>query len=520
VYATAVIVFREVLEAALIVGIALAAAKGLPHRGRWVAVGMVGGLSGAVVVAIFADAIAGLAAGAGQELFNAAVLTAAVVMLGWHNIWMRRHGRAMAGDLKRIGRELAAGTRHMRVLALVVGLAIVREGAEVVLFLYGVAAAGDGGSSSLLAGGAVGLAFGILIGAALYFGLLRIPTGRLFTVTGWLLLLLAAGMAAQASGYLVQAGLLPPLGHQIWNTSGVLSEHSIVGQLLHVLVGYVSRPDGVQVLAYLATALLIGTLMLTLGSRTAPATARGVAVLCLAAVVFAATPQPASASHKVYSPIVERGELELEARGHVLSDGDDEVDGARKDKYEIGYGFTDRWFSSLFFEYEKEGDEDYQHTATAWENIFQLTEQGRYWLDPGLYLEYEVPAEGDKPDKIEAKLLLEKSLSSMVHTANLVFEREVGGGADDEVEVGYAWRSKWRLDRRFEPALEIYGGFGSLDSLSLSRDETHVAGPVVMGSLRTGVKSALSYELGYLFGLTDESPDGVFKWLVEYEGSF
>jgi hypothetical protein len=315
----------------------------------------------------------------------------------------------------------------------------------------------------------------------------------------------------------VQAGLLPPLGHQVWNTSAVLSEHSIAGQLLHVLVGYVARPDGVQVLAYMATALLIGTLMLTLGSRPATGAVRAAALLCLGAVVFAAVPQPASASHKVYSPIVEGGELELEVRGHVLSDGDDDVDGARTDKYEIGYGFTDNWFSSVFFEYEKEADQDYSHTATAWENIFQLTEQGRYWLDAGVYLEYETPADGDRPDKLEAKVLLEKSLSSTVHTANLVFEREVGSGADHEVEVGYAWRSKWRVDPRFEPALEFYGGLGSLDRLTLSSSQEHVAGPVLLGTLRAGVKSAVSYELGYLFGLTGASPDGVFKWLVEYE---
>jgi high-affinity iron transporter len=520
VYATAIIVFREALEAALIIGIALASAKGLPHRGRWVTLGMVAGVSGAVLVAAFAGSIAELAAGAGQELFNAIVLVAAVLMLGWHNIWMRRHGRAMVSEFKRIGEELAAGERHVRVLALVVGLAVVREGAEVVLFLYGIAAANDAGAASMLSGGAIGLAGGVLVGTAMYLGLLRIPTGRLFSVTGWLLLLLAAGMAAQASGYLVQAGLLPALGHQVWNTSGVLSEHSIVGQVLHVLVGYVARPDGVQVLTYVATALIIGTLMLTIGSRTGGVAVRTAVVLLAGAAALTLVPRPAAASHKVYSPIVEGGEFELEARGHVLSDGEKEADGARKDKYEIGYGFTDNWFSSLVFEYEKEGDDDYKRTATSWENIFQLTEQGKYWVDTGLYVEYEVPANGNEPDKIETKLLLEKSLSSVVHTANLVFEREIGGGADDQVDISYAWRSKWRLDPRFEPALELYGELGSLDSLSMSSDQTHVAGPVVSGAVRTGPKSALAYELGYLFALTDQSPDGVFKWLVEYERYF
>ena len=68
-----------------------------------------------------------------------------------------------------------------------------------------------------------------------------------------MVLLLAAGMAAQAAGYLVQADLLPPLGDAVWDTSAVLTEDSVLGKALHTLIGYVSRPDGIQILFYLAT---------------------------------------------------------------------------------------------------------------------------------------------------------------------------------------------------------------------------------------------------------------------------
>jgi len=220
---------------------------------------------------------------------------------------------------------------------------------------------------------------------------------------------------------------------------------------------------------------------------------------------------PAHASHKVYSPSVEKGELEIEARGHIDNDN------ARKDKFEIGYGVTDRWFSSLFVEYEKEPGGDYEHEATAWENIFQLTETGKYWADVGLYFEYEWPKDSDKPEKLETKLLLEKTVSRFVHTANLVFEKEIGSGAADEVEVGYAWRSAYHYSRHFNPAIEAYGSFGNLDDLGINDSQTHQLGPVARGTFRLGPKSALVYEAGYLFGLTDASPDGSFKWLIEYE---
>src|SRR5260370_25335727 len=93
---TAIIVLREVLEAALIVGIVMAASQGVPGRGGWVAGGVVGGALGAIVVAGFAESLAAAAAGIGQEIFNAAILFAAGAMLRWHNNWMRRHAPDLA----------------------------------------------------------------------------------------------------------------------------------------------------------------------------------------------------------------------------------------------------------------------------------------------------------------------------------------------------------------------------------------------------------------------------------------
>jgi high-affinity iron transporter len=259
--ATAIIVFREVLEAALIVGIVMAATRGVQQRGAWVGGGVAGGLVGAALVAIFAGAIADAAAGIGQELFNATVLLVAVAMLGWHNVWMGRHGREMAADAARLGRDISSGDRPLYALALAVGLAALREGSELVLFLYGIAASEGDGAAPLLAGGAVGLAAGAGTGILLYHGLLKIPTRYLFTVTSWMILLLAAGMASQAAGFLVQADVLPELKPVMWDTSFLLADDSLLGRVLHTLVGYVSRPAGIQVLVYLATLAAIGVLM-------------------------------------------------------------------------------------------------------------------------------------------------------------------------------------------------------------------------------------------------------------------
>jgi high-affinity iron transporter len=259
--ATALIVFREVLEAALVVGIVMAATRGLPHRNLWVGTGVGLGAGGAVVVAVFAGAIAGAAAGMGQELFNAAVLFVAVAMLGWHNVWMSRAGRAIAHELKSVGQAVRDAERPVYVLATVVGVAILREGSEVVLFLYGIAAAQDTDASAMLAGGAVGLGLGVAAGAAIYFGLVRLAGRYLFAITGGLILFLAAGMAAQGAKFLVQAGYLPSLGRDLWDTSALISERGALGNLLHVLIGYSARPDGIQLVFYVATLMAIGSLM-------------------------------------------------------------------------------------------------------------------------------------------------------------------------------------------------------------------------------------------------------------------
>jgi len=248
-----IIVFREVLEAALDIGIVMAGSKGVAGRGLWVGGGVIVGVLAAGIVALFAGTIAAAAAGAGQELFNATVLFVAVVMLGWHCVWMGRHGRDIARHMSEVSRAVAAGSRPLYALGVVVGVAL-----------------GLGGILGLVAGAGVGL--------ILYFGLLRIPTRYLFAVTTWMIVFLAAGMAAQGAGFLVQADLLPALGRGVWDTSWLLSERSILGKVLHTLIGYDARPSGIQLLFYAATLAIIGCLTYMYGRQSSPAASAARAV--------------------------------------------------------------------------------------------------------------------------------------------------------------------------------------------------------------------------------------------------
>jgi high-affinity iron transporter len=258
VLAALIIVFREVFEAGLIVGIVMAVTRAVPRRGLWISGGVAGGVLGACLVAAFAGFISELFQGSGQELFNAAILSLAVVMLTWHNVWMARHGRELAAEMRAAGEAVAAGKNSLFALAVVVGVAVLREGAEVVLFLYGILATES--SAGVFVGGVIGLALGALTCALTYFGLLRIPGRYLFAATSLMIAFLAAGMASQAVAFLAQADVLTALGNIVWDSSWLLSDSSILGRALHTLVGYSDRPTEMQLIIYAAT--LVATFVL------------------------------------------------------------------------------------------------------------------------------------------------------------------------------------------------------------------------------------------------------------------
>ena len=251
----AIIVFREIIEAGLIVGIMLAVTRTLPDARLWIGAGLAAGVAGSGLVAVFANRLAAAFDGVGQDYFNAAIMAVAAVMLAWHNIWMAGHGREMAASLRRKGEAVSAGQLAPVGLAVVVGVAVLREGAEVVLFLYGVAVSEQANLLSMLGGGLIGLGLGAGFSYLTFLGMTKIPNRHLFAATGLLIAFLAAGMATQAVAFLEQAGAIDLmgwefLGENAWNSSAVLSEKSLAGRLLHTLVGYSDQPSILQVIIY------------------------------------------------------------------------------------------------------------------------------------------------------------------------------------------------------------------------------------------------------------------------------
>jgi len=264
-FATAIIVFRETLEAALFVGIMAAATRGLVGRGRWLTAGVLAGSAGALALAAGAEHISALANGVGQDLVNAGILLVALAMLTWHCVWVSNQGAQAAADARALGSSFKQGQRAPWALMTVVALSVLREGAETVLFVAGFAT--GSGPTGTLAGAFAGVLCGSAIGAIIYLGLSRVPVQRMFAVTNTLILLLAASIASQLARALSQAGLISVWGQPLWDTSPLLRVDSPVGTFAHALVGYEAQPTGLQ-LAFYALALLV----IVIGSRWVRAT--------------------------------------------------------------------------------------------------------------------------------------------------------------------------------------------------------------------------------------------------------
>lgn len=250
--------------------------------------------------------------------------------------------------------------------------------------------------------------------------------------------------------------------------------------------------------------------------------AGGLACLAVAAFV-AAAPAPAWAqTDKVYGPIVDQGEFEIEARGFFDFDDDPDKDGKQKYKINIGYAVTDFWWTELVNELEKEGEDGANliYEAAEWENIFEFRAEENGWPALGLYTALVIPNKDGKPFELEWKGLIQKSLGPTRHRFNLAFEWEFGRDADEDINLGYAWQSKWKLWDLFSPGFEAYGDFGEISDFKSGAAQKHQIGPVVWIEHELAENTKIELLTGYFFGLTPASADGTFKFQLEFKTHF
>ena len=239
------------------------------------------------------------------------------------------------------------------------------------------------------------------------------------------------------------------------------------------------------------------------------------------ALLLATGAAPAlSAPQHVISPVVEQGEVAVEAFGDVTHDRDKDKNAAQRQTYELEYSPTEFWRVAVEAKRKREPGESLKYDATEIENVFQLTEPGEYWLTVGVLAALELPRAEDDPKEIEAGLLLQKEFGLLLNTVNLIFPREIGDHSSKGVEFEYAAQSIYRFIPEFGIGLEAFGDLGEIKHMPRANLQEHRIGPVIAGKFGLGTAGALLYELGWERGLTSETANNTFRWLVEYEISF
>jgi high-affinity iron transporter len=245
-----VITLREGFEAALLLGIVYAYLDkiGRPDGRRFVTLGGVAGALASVAMGIALVSFSGPLVDLGPDVIGAAVIFVAVALLTWHTWWMRQHARAIKGDVQR-RIDAARAAQRLSIVGLIAFTGVFREGAETVLFLWGLMTQVTDTGWMSLAGGAAGLAAAALLGWAVFRGGSHISLPRFFAATTVLLIFLAAGLFSTGVGRLQGLGVLPQAS-ALWDTSAVLDDRGLVGGFLAGLIGYRAAPSALEVVAY------------------------------------------------------------------------------------------------------------------------------------------------------------------------------------------------------------------------------------------------------------------------------
>ncbi|MFY9589836.1 FTR1 family iron permease [Rickettsia endosymbiont of Halotydeus destructor] len=258
----ALIVFRECLEISLLLGVILAVTKQIEKSRLYIIAGVMLGVVWASIFAFFTRKISLSFGGMGDELFDSGVMILITILISWTIIWMQGYGAKVKLHLNNLSERINEGSGSYIMLVLLVASTILREGAEIIILVYSISSVETINSTVYLQGLIIGATSGFLLGLTIYFGLIKLTNQKyIFKISTILLMLIAGGFAANAAGILTSSGLITCLSDQLWDSSWLISDRSMTGNIIHIVTGYIARPNGLQVAAYFCTIILINILI-------------------------------------------------------------------------------------------------------------------------------------------------------------------------------------------------------------------------------------------------------------------
>ncbi|RYE06173.1 MAG: hypothetical protein EOP33_02960 [Rickettsiaceae bacterium] len=252
----AIIVFRECVEIALLLGIIMAITKRVENSRLYITAGLVLGTLGASLFAFFTKYVSFSFGGMGDEIFDSAIIIITAILISWTIVWMKGYELRFRRKLEDISSKINDHSTGHLMLVLVVAATILREGTEIILLIYGISSAEKINVDHYLIGFGVGAVSGLLLGSIIYLGLVKFAGKYVFKISSFLLIFIAAGLASQAAAKLTSIDMIPTLSDRLWDSSWLVSDYSMVGKLLNTIIGYTAKPNGMQMLFYISTILI------------------------------------------------------------------------------------------------------------------------------------------------------------------------------------------------------------------------------------------------------------------------
>lgn len=258
----ALVVFRESLEIALLLGVIMAVTKQIEKSKIYTITGVMIGAVLAAFFAFFTRSISVSFGGMGDEVFSAFIILLTVVLISWTIIWMQGYGARVKRNLGELSDKISSGNANYIMLVLIVAATILREGIEMIILVYSISSVETINSNSYILGVIIGMSSGFIVGIVIYLGLVKLTNQQyIFRICSVLLMLIAAGFAAQAAGIMTSAGIVTIMTDRVWDSSWLVADRSVWGRLLNMTTGYIARPNGLQVIFYTGTIIIINLLI-------------------------------------------------------------------------------------------------------------------------------------------------------------------------------------------------------------------------------------------------------------------
>lgn len=254
----AIVIFREFLEITILLSIITAATRQITKSKLYITFGIILGVLASIVLAFFFKQIIIHAFdGMGDEIFNLIVICITVLVLSLTIAWMRGHSSKIFNNFTNISSKINNGIMQNIILVLLVAFTMLRESMEIILFLHSVTSVQIIDTRSYLLGFSIGGVLGMLFGAVIYYGLIKLAGRYIFKVSSIMLALIAAALAAEAAGVMTSSGIIDIMSDQLWDSSWLISDYSITGKILNIVIGYNAKPNGMQIIFYICTICLI-----------------------------------------------------------------------------------------------------------------------------------------------------------------------------------------------------------------------------------------------------------------------